>query len=67
MFGTQLMWRGGNTDYVAIAAGDPLLRVVPDATYPDMWRVVYPDGELGDRKNLFRAQDEATFQMRSIG
>jgi hypothetical protein len=37
-----------------------VLRVVPDATDPSMWRVAHPDAALGDRKNLSRERDEGT-------
>jgi hypothetical protein len=36
-----------------------LARVVPDATYPTMWRVVRPDGSLTDMVNQARARDMA--------
>ena len=38
---------------------NPIFRVVPDAVYPGMWRVVLPDGSLSDMANLTRAKDAA--------
>ena len=36
-----------------------LARIVPDTTYPEMWRVVRPDGNLTDMVNKTRAMDLA--------
>jgi hypothetical protein len=36
-----------------------LLHVVPDAKYPDMWRVKHSDSTLSDMVNLSRAKDAA--------
>src|SRR6266567_4338321 len=58
MVGIQLMWRRKDADYVVYYSGRPLLCVISDGIYPDMWRVAYPDGELGDRKNLTWARHE---------
>lgn len=33
--------------------------VVPDAKYPTMWRVRFPDGTLSDMVNRTRAKDAA--------
>jgi len=38
----------------------PIFRVVPDAVYAGMWRVVFPDGSLSDMANLSRAKDAAS-------
>src|SRR5437762_2840902 len=54
----DLKWRREGTDDVAYCGRRRLLRLVPDATYPNMWRVVYPDGDLGDIKNLTWARHE---------
>ena len=32
-------------------------RVVPDSTYPNMYRVRWPDGSVSDMVNLTRARD----------
>jgi hypothetical protein len=37
----------------------PVVRIVPDAKYPGMWRVEYPDGRLSDMVNKARAKDAA--------
>jgi hypothetical protein len=36
-----------------------LTRIVPDKTYPGMWRVLRPDGSLSDMVNKTRAKDVA--------
>src|SRR5215813_1773680 len=37
----------------------PLALVVPDADWPGMWRIAWPDGRLSDLVNLPRAKDAA--------
>ena len=37
----------------------PLCHVVPDAHYPGMWRLLWPNGEGSDMVNLSRAKDAA--------
>jgi hypothetical protein len=54
----DLKWRREGTDDVLYCGRRRVLRLVPDATYPNMWRVAYPDGELGDLKNLTWARHE---------
>ena len=54
----DLVWRREGTDDVVYCGRRRVLRLVPDATYPGMWRVAYPDGELGDLKNLTWARHE---------
>ena len=36
-----------------------LAHIVPDKTYPGMWRVLRPDGSLSDMVNGTRAKDVA--------
>jgi hypothetical protein len=36
-----------------------LLHVVPDKSYPSMWRIRFADGSLSDMANLTRAKDTA--------
>jgi hypothetical protein len=44
-----------------------VLHVVPDATYPGMWRIRHPDGQLSDMANLIRAKDAAAaVAMRAL-
>jgi hypothetical protein len=50
-----LTWRGYALYLGARTA--PLLCVVPDGDYPNMWRVKHPDGRLSDMANLSRAKD----------
>jgi hypothetical protein len=40
-------------------ASTPLVRAEPDRTYPDLWRIVWPDGRVSDIVNLTRAKDAA--------
>jgi hypothetical protein len=37
----------------------PVVRIVPDAKYPGMWRAEYPDGRLSDMINKTHAKDAA--------
>ena len=37
----------------------PTPKIIPDKTYPNMWRVLWPDGRLSDMANLTRAKDAA--------
>jgi hypothetical protein len=54
----DLKWRREGTDEVLYCGRRRVLRLVPDATYPNMWRVAYQDGELGDLKNLTWARHD---------
>jgi hypothetical protein len=38
---------------------EPLLHVIRDAHYPEMWRAKLPDGRLSDMVNLTWAEDSA--------
>ena len=40
-------------------------KLVPDAVYPGMWRVQWPDGRLSDMANLTRAKDAAACFMET--
>ena len=40
-------------------AGIPLVRVVPDARWSGMWRMIWPDLQLSDMTNLTRCKDAA--------
>jgi hypothetical protein len=42
-----------------MAAPNIRAHVVRDETYPEMWRVQWPDGRLSDMVNLSRANDAA--------
>jgi hypothetical protein len=42
------------------------LAIVPDATWPGLWRVKMPDGLLTDMVNLTRAKDAAVSLGRAI-
>lgn len=41
------------------ASRTPMARVVPDAVWPGMWRIVWEDGTQSDMLNLPRARDAA--------
>ena len=49
--GIHSLHRGG--------AKAPAISVVPDKTYPAMWRIKHRDGKLSDMANLTRARDAA--------
>jgi hypothetical protein len=40
-------------------AKTPLVRIVPDDRWPNMWRMVWPDGQVADSANLSRIKDAA--------
>jgi hypothetical protein len=40
-------------------ARTPMVRVMPDDTYANMWRMIWPDGQLSDLANLSRIRDAA--------
>jgi hypothetical protein len=44
----------------------PIAEVIPDKTWPGMWRVRTPEGHLSDMANLTRAKD-AAFVMTQRG
>jgi hypothetical protein len=43
--------------------GKIVARVTPDPIYPNMWRVIRPDGSLSDMANKTRARDAALAQV----
>lgn len=45
---------------------EAILHVVPDAVYPDMYRIKHPDGRLSDLVNLTRAKDAACSMALSM-
>jgi hypothetical protein len=53
----DLAWRGNSL--CVGGKGEPVVSIVPDRKYPQMWRVKYPDGRLTDMVNLSRARDAA--------
>ena len=52
----DLAWIGDN---LHLGRGRRLLGIVPDVSYPEMWRVELPDGHLTDMVNRVRAKDAA--------
>ncbi len=66
MSGIQLMWRRKDDDYFVYCGRRLLLCLAPDAICSGMWRVAYPDGDLGDRKNLTWARHEGARVALSV-
>ena len=57
----KLNWKFEDGSYVLYRQGSraPVLCVVPDKTYPAMWRIKPKAGALSDMVNLSRAKDAA--------
>jgi len=57
----QLNWRpaGDGFSLHLERRATPLLHVVPDKTYPSMWRIRFAGGSLSDLGNLTRIKDAA--------
>jgi hypothetical protein len=54
---SELIWRGNR---LALKRRTSLAaEIVPDDTYPGMWRIKAPDGELSAMVNRTRARDAA--------
>jgi hypothetical protein len=51
----RIEWRGDRL--CLIGQRQTIVSIEPDATYPQMWRVRYPDGSLSDMVNKTRARD----------
>ena len=50
-------WRTGDNKFTLHFRGSkPLLSVIPDSTYPNMWRICHR-GRISDMVNLTRAKD----------
>jgi hypothetical protein len=43
----------------AVGHQSAIVHIVPDGTWPGMWRIRHPDGQLSDMANLTRARDGA--------
>jgi hypothetical protein len=41
------------------SARTPLVLIISDAIYPNMWRMIWPDGRISDLANLSRIKDAA--------
>ena len=56
----KLNWKFEDGSYVLYRQGSrsPVLCVVPDKTYPAMWRIKTKAGVLSDMANLSRAKDD---------
>jgi hypothetical protein len=65
----RLAWRKDGVRLLLFHGSDqnPLAIVEPDAKYPFLYRIRYPDGRLSDMVNLTRAKDAACwFALRSL-
>jgi hypothetical protein len=65
----RLTWRKDGVRLLLFHGSDqnPLAIVEPDAKYPFLYRIRYPDGRLSDMANLTRAKDAACwFALRSL-
>jgi hypothetical protein len=51
----DLFWKDNNL--YRLGSKRALLGIVPDVKYPDMWRVIRPDGSLSAMVNRTRAKD----------
>lgn len=56
----ELDWRKGDNKFTLHLRGrsQPLLSVIPDAVYPNMWRINHR-GRISDMVNITRAKDAA--------
>jgi hypothetical protein len=54
---SQLYWQGNHL--FRWGSSKLLAEVIPDSTWPGMWRVQLPSGYLTDTVNLSRARDAA--------
>src|SRR5215471_4742757 len=52
-------WRQNSGEWHLVARGRAIARVVPDAIWPQMYRVVLTEGSLSDLVNLTRVKDAA--------
>ncbi len=53
----NLMWK--DNELFRQGSRRPILSIEPDTTYPDMWRIRFPDGKLSDMANRTWAKDGA--------
>ena len=54
----HLIWEGPRLRLQS-KRGRLLATILPDSTWPNMWRVQMPDGHVSDMANLTRARDAA--------
>jgi hypothetical protein len=65
----KLSWKKRHEGWALYCEGrsGAILHVVPDQTYPKMWRIRCPDGSLSDMANLTWARDGAlTIALRIL-
>jgi hypothetical protein len=56
---SELIWRSDRLALKGGRRGSPAVEIVPDDSYPGMWRVRKQDGSLSDMVNRTRARDAA--------
>jgi len=56
---SELIWRGDRLALKGGRRGSPAVEIVPDDSYPGMWRIRMEDGSLSDMVNRTRARDAA--------
>jgi hypothetical protein len=56
---SELIWCGDRLALKGGRRGSPAVEIVPDDSYPGMWRVRKQDGSLSDMVNRTRARDAA--------
>jgi hypothetical protein len=59
------VWQRSGADWLLYRDRRIVGRVIPDANWPNMWRVRRADGSTSDMVNLTRAKDAATAWNRS--
>ena len=55
----DLSWRKADGSRILYLRQKASVEVIPDKTYPNMWRVQLPDGTVSDMANLVWAKDAA--------
>ena len=56
---SELIWRGDRLTLKGGRRGSPAVEIVPNDSYPGMWRVRKQDSSLSDMVNRTRARDGA--------
>ena len=57
--------RNNRSPFRVVLRGALLHALVADQHWPNMWRIVFPDGRLSDMLNITRAKDALTRAQRS--
>jgi hypothetical protein len=56
---SELTWRGDRLALKSGSRASPAVEIVPDDSYPNMWRIRKQDGSLSEMVNRTRARDAA--------